>query len=86
MSDDTAALAEFFRTSILLVLAILLGGILSRLDRLVTLQEKYERTTVCLFSERLSEDEPGLTEENSRLLEMLQEPPDDAGAAEDSGG
>lgn len=81
MKDDTSALAEFFKTIVLIVLAFLLGGILVRLDRILTLLER----NAAIEQAVTDITPPMLTEEGSRLLWLLRSSPDDSDAAEDTG-
>lgn len=93
MSDDTSALAEFFKTIVLIVLAFLLGGILVRLDRLLTLLERNavieqavaEITDTTEITDITPITPPMLTADGSRLLRLLQAPPDDSGGTGDTG-
>lgn len=90
MKDDTSALAEFFKTIVLIILAFLLGGILVRLDRLLTLLERSAVIEQAVADITPSTDitditPPMLTEEGSRLLWLLRSSPDDSGASGDTG-
>ncbi len=93
MKDDTSALAEFFKTIVLIILAFLLGGILVRLDRLLTLLERSAVIEQAVADITPSTDitditditPPMLTEEGSRLLWLLRSSPDDSGAPGDTG-
>jgi hypothetical protein len=90
VKDDTSALAEFFKTIVLIILAFLLGGILVRLDRLLTLLERSAVIEQAVADITPSTDitditPPMLTEEGSRLLWLLRSSPDDSGASGDTG-
>lgn len=87
MSSDTSALSEFFQTIVLVLIAFLLWGILLRLDRMLILQERQSRLPVeYSVTDTVTDITPSmLTEEGSRLLRLLQAPPDDSGAGGDTG-
>lgn len=86
MSSDTSALSEFFQTIVLVLIAFLLWGILLRLDRMLILQERQSRRSVDYSATDITPiTPPMLTGDGSRLLRLLQAPPDDSGGTGDTG-